>query len=169
MSVEPTEVTRLDGPVDRTPASVEAQVMQINADSPLDELAAAMDAADWMLARAKSIDALMKQLAIAWIDTHGAFIIGDIEYSVGYSTTVKCLDVRQTGHTLLEAVAGDFDQFMTALAAQPFKHGTVKSFIQQKQYASLFRSTRTGRLVHGVPERVLKRTDQRFVKLQTTK
>ncbi|CAN5532582.1 hypothetical protein BH09PLA1_BH09PLA1_18370 [soil metagenome] len=174
MSVETVDETsefvldpRVSNLSERTPGDIERQVMHTSAASSLDTLCAALDSAEWLLSRAKTIDRLMKEIAIQWIDQHGAFVIGDIEYSAGISTTVKCLNVQQTGHTLLEAVAGDVDRFFTTLVAQPFKHATARSFIDQKQYASLFKTTRTGRLVHGVPERVLKRADQRFVTPRT--
>jgi hypothetical protein len=148
--------------VSRTPANIEAQVLHITPDSSPDELAAALDASEWLLARAKAVDALMKQLAISWIDVHGPFSIGDMEYSVGYSTTTKCLDVSQTAHTLLHSVGGDIDQFIATLISQPFKHATVRNIVGKAEYAPLFRIVRTGRLVHGAPQRILKRINARF-------
>jgi hypothetical protein len=148
---------------ERTPASIEAQVARINAKSPVEQIAEALNATDWLLARARAIEALMKQVAIDWIDTNGPFTIGDVEHSVGYSTVTKCLNVHQTAHAVLEAVGGDLDQFVHTLSAQPFKPATTRSFIDQKVYASLFKTTRAGRLVRGVPERILKRVDQRFL------
>lgn len=148
---------------ERTPASIEAQVVRINSACCVEDLAEALNATDWLLARAKAIEALMKQVAIDWIDINGPFTIGDVAHSVGYSTVTKCLNVHQTAHMLLEAVAGDFDQLIHTLVSQPFKPATARTFIDQKVYASLFRTTRTGRLVRGVPERTLKRVDQRFI------
>ena len=88
--------TRLLNLSERTPSDVERQVMGVSAESSLDELSAALDASDWLLARAKTIDRLMKQIAIAWIDRNGEFAIGDMRYSVGFSLTVKCLNVSHT-------------------------------------------------------------------------
>jgi hypothetical protein len=149
---------------ERTAASIEAQVVRINAKSSVEEIAEALNACDWLLARAKTVEALMKQAAIDWIDANGPFTIGDVEHSVGYSTVTKCLNVALTAHTLLDAVTGNLDQFIHTLVAQPFKPATARSFIDQRVYASLFKTSRTGRLVHGVPERTLKRVDQRFIR-----
>ena len=49
---------------ERTPSEVERQVMGVSAESSLDELCAALDASDWLLARAKTIDRLMKRYTI---------------------------------------------------------------------------------------------------------
>src|SRR5687767_14191322 len=86
---------------ERTPGSIEAQVAKINAKSSIELIAEALNATDWLLARARAIEALMKQVAIDWIDTKGPFMIGDVEHSVGYSTVTKCLNVQQTAHVVL--------------------------------------------------------------------
>ena len=148
---------------ERTPAEIECQVMSVSAMSTLDDLCAALDAAEWLLSRARTIDGLMKQIAIAWIDRNGEFEIGDQYYAVGYSTTVKCLDTSQTGHAVLEAGGGDVDRLLSVLIAQPYKHASVRNLLPQKQYGSLFKVIRNGRLVNGTPERVLKRGDKRFL------
>ena len=148
---------------ERTPSEVERQVMGVSAESSLDELCAALDASDWLLARAKTIDRLMKQIAIAWIDRNGEFSIGDIRYTVGFSLSVKCLNVPQAGHAVLEAAGGDFNHFMSVLVAQPFRHAAVRDLIGCMLHGRLFRAHRTGRLVNGVPERILKHADSRFL------
>jgi hypothetical protein len=150
-------------PNERTPSDIERQVLAVSMESRVDELCAAIDAADWLLARAKEVDRLKKEVAIAWIDRHGEFDFGAAHYSVGYSYDVKCLDVPQTGHAVLAAAGGDFDQFLSVLTSQPFKHASVRSFVGKALHDRLFRAHRTGRLVHGVPERTLKRTDTRFL------
>lgn len=148
---------------ERTPADVERQVMDVSVRSELAELCAALDATDWLLARAKTIDRLVKQIAIAWIDRNGEFDIGDQHYSVGYSTTYKCLNIPQAGHAILEAGKGDIDVLFALLVSQPFKPASVRNLLDMKLYASLFKPHRNGRLINGVPELMLKRTDSRFV------
>src|SRR5687768_8394554 len=81
--------TRLVNLSERPPSDVERQVMGLSPESSLDELCAALDASDWLLARAKTIDRLMKQIAIAWIDRNGEFAIGDVRYSVGFSLAFR--------------------------------------------------------------------------------
>lgn len=151
-------------PTDSSPNAVEAKLMQVRTTSPLDELAGALDASDWLLSRAKSIDQLARSIAIEWIDVNGEFDIGDQHYSVGYATTTTCKNVSLTAHAVLQAVGGDIEQLLATLVAQPFKHGTVRSHLDQASYASLFRASRTGRLVHGIPERNLKRGNRLFIK-----
>ena len=148
----------------RSPADVERQVLSITMNSSVEELSAALDAADWLLSSARAIDRLKKQVAIDWIDHNGEFDIGDQHYSVGYSTTVKCLDVPQTAHTVLRASQGDLDVLFDLLIAQPFKHGSVRSVIAPPQYTALFKHQRTGRLVCGVPERALKSVNKKFLR-----
>ncbi len=154
--------TRLMNLSERTPSDVERQVMGLSAGSSLDELCAALDATEWLLARARTIDRLMKQIAIGWIDRNGEFAIGDVRYSVGFSLAFRCLNVPQTGHAVLEAAGGDFNHFMSVLVAQPFRHAAVRDIIGNRLHGCLFRAHRTGRLVNGVPERILKHADARF-------
>ena len=148
---------------ERTPTDIERQVLDVSIESSVEELCAAIDAADWLLARAKEIDRLKKEVGIAWIDHNGEIDFGGARYSVGYSYDVKCLDVPQTGHAVLGAAGGDFDQFLSVLVSQPFKHASVRSFVGTALHDRLFRAHRTGRLVNGVPERTLKRTDTQFL------
>jgi hypothetical protein len=148
---------------ERTPADIERQVTQMSPSSPLEELCGAIDAADWLLARAKTIDQLMKQIAMAWIERNGEFDIGEMHYSVGYTSTVKCLNVPQAGHAVLEAAGGDVDRLLEVLVAQPYKHATVRNLIDQRIYGRLFIPHRTGRLINGIPEPLLKCTDKRFL------
>ncbi len=147
---------------ERTPSDVERQVTGLSAESSLDDLCAALDATEWLLARARTIDRLMKQIAIGWIDRNGEFAIGDVRYSVGFSLAFRCLNVPQTGHAVLEAAGGDFNHFMSVLVAQPFRHAAVRDIIGNRLHGCLFRAHRTGRLVNGVPERILKHADARF-------
>lgn len=148
---------------ERTPADIEQQVMEVSVQSELDRLSAALEDTDWLLARAKTIDRLMKQIAIAWIDRNGEFDIGEQHYSVGYTTTFKCLNIPQTGHAILEVGRGDIDVLFALLVSQPFKPASVRNLIDMKLYGSLFKAHRTGRLINGVPERLLKFTDSCFV------
>jgi hypothetical protein len=160
---EETIAPRLCNLRERTPADIERQVVATRSESSQDELAAAIDAAEWLLARAKTIDHLMKQIAIGWVERNGEFDIGDMHYSVGYSTTMKCLNVPQVAHAVLDSAGGDFNRLLDALVAQPYKHGTVRTLIEKKVYGQLFKPHRTGRLINGIPERILKRTDKRFL------
>lgn len=147
----------------RTPADIERQVLAVSVSSGAEELMEAIDVADWLLARAQEIDGLKKEVAVAWIDHNGEVDFGGVHYAVGYSIDVKCIDVPQTGHAVLSALAGDFGQFLLTPVAQPFKHGAVRSVVGKSLHDSLFRARRTSRLINGVPERVLKRTDSRFL------
>jgi len=147
-----------------SPNVVEAKVMLITPMSSLDELAVGLDAATWLLSRARTIDQMAKSVAMTWIDHNGEFDIGDQHYSVGYSTSVKCLDVPQTAHAVLRASHGDLDALFRFLIAQPFKHGSVRSVIAPPQYTALFKHQRTGRLVCGVPERTLKSVNKKFLR-----
>lgn len=154
----------LVGPhVDRSPKQIEQQVLSVSDQSNADQLAAAIDAAEWLVCRAKSIQNLCRQIGVSWIEHNGDLTIGDITYSVGYQNTVKCLDPRGCGHELLKTVGGDFEEFLQTLVAQPFKHGSASKLLDQTVYRSFFVTKRTSRLVNGVPERTLKRIDTRFV------
>ena len=159
--VDGLELHHLDSP-DRTPSDVERQVLALSVKSTVDDISAAFDGCDWLLSRARAIDRLRREIGIAWIEQNGEFDIGSTHYSVGYSLVVKCRDVRQTGHAVLGAAAGDFDQFLAMLVAQPFKHASVRGLVGRALHDRLFVAQRSGRLVNGVPVRALKRTDSRF-------
>jgi hypothetical protein len=146
------------------PESVEQRVLSVSEESSLDDLCAALDAADWLLARAKRIERLAKQIAVAWIERNGEFDIGNNHYSVGYSYTVRCLDIPQTANAVLQAAAGDLDRLFDVLVAQPFKHGSVRTVIGRPLHDRLFESRRTAALKSGAPQRDLKRTDQRYLR-----
>lgn len=150
--------------IDRSPRVIEQQVLKISPASSVDDLSAALDAADWLISRAKAIYAISRQMAIHWIDQNGDFNIGDTNYSVGYSTSTKCLNIPVCGQELLKAFGGDFDRYQEALVAQPFKPGYAKRVLDQAIYRSVFRTSSNAKLVNGVPQRILNRTDSRFVR-----
>jgi hypothetical protein len=150
-------------PPERTPRDIERLVCAATANSPVDQIAAAIDAADWLLARAKTIHSLMQEVAIGWIEKNGPFDVGPIRYSSGYSTITKCVNVPGAGTAILAAVGGDLATFYSLLVAQPFKPASVRSVLDQPIYRSLFATRRTGKLICGVPPRVLKREDKRFI------
>jgi hypothetical protein len=153
---------------DRSPREVEREVISVSVDSTQDQLAQALDSADWLLSRAKAIKQLINQIAIAWIDRHGEFEIGNLRYSVTYSTTTKVRNIHQCGHTLLTRLNGDLDQLFDTLVAQPYKPGTSKRILDKKEFSSLFMTKLAGRLVNGVPDRQLHRADKRFLSQSTT-
>lgn len=142
---------------------VERQVSRITPKSSLDELCEALIAAEWLLARARTIDRLLKEAAIKWVDHNGEFDIGDMHYYVSCPLTMKCRNLTQTGHAVLSAAGGDFDQFLGVLVSQPYKYAAVRNIVGKALQGQLFLAQRTGRLVNGVPERVLKHADKRFV------
>ncbi len=149
---------------ERTPAEIEQQAFAVTTTSSLDHLCAMLDAADWLLARAKSIHHLAKQKAVEWIEANGEFDIGVMHYSVGHYSTIRCTDTKQCGHALLNHIGGDFDGFLEILVAQPFKSTFARKHLPQLAYSKLFRSTIHTHLVTGLPTKTLKRSDKRFLR-----
>ena len=149
---------------ERSLSEIEREVLSLANTASLDSLCAALDASDWLLARARTIHHLAKQIAVSWIDSNGEFDIGDIHYSVGYSVAIKCLSVPQTAHAVLDAAAGDLDRLLEVLVSQPFKHASVRSLIGRPLHDKLFAARRTASLKNGVPGRDLKRVDRRFLR-----
>ncbi|HEX8339992.1 MAG TPA: hypothetical protein VF624_03700 [Tepidisphaeraceae bacterium] len=152
---------------DRTPHAIEQQILALSHKSDADTLAAALDASDWLCGRAKGISELAKRIAITWIEHNGDLTVGDIRYSVGYPVTVKCSDPRGCGRELLRTLGGDFDEFLSVLVAQPYKHGSAAKVLDTSVYRSFFDTKSAARLINGVPERTLKRVDTRFVPTST--
>ena len=149
---------------ERTPAEIEQQAFAVNTASSLDQLCAMLDAADWLLARAKSIHHLARQKAIEWIEANGEFDIGVMHYSVGHYTTIRCTDTKQCGHELLNHVGGDFDGVLEILVAQPYKSTFARRHLPQATYGKLFKATVHTHLVTGQPQKTLKRSDKRFLR-----
>ena len=147
---------------DRSPSTIEQLVLAVDHRSSVDDLSAALDASDWLVGRAKGISELAKRIAIGWIEHNGEFNVGEIRYSVEYPSTTKCVDLHGCGVALLGALGGDFDEFLNFLSAQPYKYGSVASVLEKPVYRSFFATKSAARLINGVPERTLKRTDERF-------
>ncbi|MBC7819993.1 MAG: hypothetical protein IAG10_24180 [Planctomycetaceae bacterium] len=149
---------------ERSPFEIEREVLDLSSGSTLDSLCAALDAADWLLARARTIDRLARQIAVAWIEKNGEFDVGPNHYCVGYAYNVRCLNIPQTANAVLEAAGGEIDRLFDVLVAQPFKHGSVRTLIGRPLHDKLFEARRTASLRNGVPERSLKRVDRRFLR-----
>ena len=105
---------------------------------------------------------------MAWIEQNGEFSIGPMCYTVGYTTTTKCVDVPRCAVALIHAVAGDVEAFSKVLVANPYKYGTARSLLDRTTYGSLFHVSSASRLVNGVPERTLVRSDPTFAGRKTT-
>jgi hypothetical protein len=109
----------------------------------------------WLLARAKAIDGVRKAIGTAWFDPNGEFDFGNIHYSASYTVTVKCVNASQAGHAVLKARGGDFDVLVSQLpCATPSGRRCMTPCSEPIAWAGS---------VNGVPERVLKRADSRFL------
>jgi hypothetical protein len=161
---EDIEATALSSLHERTPADIERQMLALSVASSVDEMCGGICASDWLMSRARAIHRLKNEIGVNWIEHNGEFDLGHAHYSVGYAYVVKCRDVAQAGHAVLAAAGGDFDQLLATLVSQPFKHASVRSLIGATLHGQLFDARRTGRLVNGVPERILKRVDTRFAR-----
>jgi len=147
---------------DRSPAAIERLVLSLTDHSTLDELSAVVDAAEWLQSRAKTIHQMMRDRAVKWIDRNGPFKIGNIEYTAGYYFKTKCMQPRKCAYAILDSAAGDFDTFLDALVAQPFKPAFSRKLLGDQQYECFFASFRHGALRNDVPDRTLQRADIRF-------
>ena len=147
---------------DRSPAAIERLVLSLTENSTLDELSAVVDAAEWLLSRARTIHQMMRDRAVKWIDQKGPFKIGNIEYTAGFYFKTKCMQPRKCAYALLDSAAGDFDTFLDALVAQPFKPAFSRKLLGDPQYENFFASFRHGALRNGVPDHTLQRADIRF-------
>ena len=78
--------------------------------------------------------------------------------------TTRCLDVPKSGMALLDALEGDFDAFLKVLSSNAYKYGTARSILDRNVYASLFHVSNASRLVNGVPERTLQRSDPSYIR-----
>ena len=149
---------------ERTPRAVERLVNRVGVDSSLEEVMTALDAAEWLAARSKLILTIAKKATVLWIEQNGEFAIGPLRYSVGVTTTTKCVDVPRCAVALIHAVSGDVEAFSKVLIANPYKYGTARSLLDRTTYGSLFHVSSASRLVNGVPERTLIRSDPTFVR-----
>ena len=141
---------------ERTPSVVERQVGSVSRNSSLDDICAMLDAADWLLARAKSIHHIATQKVIEWIQANGPFDIGTIHYDVGHTTTVRCTNLKLCAHELLDCLGGDFEGFLDVLVAQPYKSSTARAILTEPRYRNLFTIKSTFKLIGGAPSRGLK-------------
>lgn len=145
-----------------TVRSIERQITLIGRRSSLDDLAAALDASEWLLSRAKTIRELAKLRAIEWIEQNGSFCIGPIEYTIGYTTTTRCMDVIGVATAVLNASGGDLHSLLNLLVSQPYKHGSVRRVISEPDFRSLFETRRSSSLKTGEPTKALQQRDRRF-------
>lgn len=151
-------ITECSALADSTLRQIEQIVCGVSAEDSLEQLCRVIDAADWLAARSKAIHCMAKQIAIAWIERHGEFVVGEMHYRVDYTSVTKCINPKQAALQLLNDVEGDFTTFLEFLVAQPFKHGSVRRVLDADAYQRLFKSTVTSRLVNGVPNRTLVRS-----------
>ncbi len=147
---------------ERTPRQVEQMVMAVTPSYPREALSAALDVADWLAGRSRAIHMASRKIGIAWIEKNGEFDIGPMRYSVGYTTTTKCIDVPGCGMVLLEALGGDFEAFLKVLGSNAYKYGVARSILDRNVYGSFFHTSNTSRLVNGVPERTPLRSDPTY-------
>lgn len=134
-----------------TPAEIEAQVLALT------DLVTAAEAAQMLLLvksllhRAKLIRSLLDDKLIEWIDRNGPLEVGDIQYFVGFPTTTRCIDIRQTMQLLLAGLDGDWEGVVPYLSSQPFKQGSCRSILAPADWERVFEVTRTPKLKEGKP------------------
>lgn len=139
------------------PGKVMELVAAIEPETPMDQVSAALEAAEVLNEWNRRVQAALRRAVVAWIELHGPVVLGPFEYRAVYSTATRCRDVKKAGHLLLHALNGDFDGLLGHLVSQPYKYGGLRSVLTPELHAQLFAVDRVGRL-----QKTLRRIDRRF-------
>lgn len=107
----------------------------------------------------------MKGAMVAWIEQNGDIDVGEIRYYAGHEKKVKPRNpnMAEFYKAVLIAVGGDEAAFASALAANAFKHGTIRKLLDEsygeeegeRQFELLFETVVTPKLEEGKPKKTL--------------
>ncbi len=115
--IEDSDITTAEVPmlVNSTITQVEDAAMILCVDEPEVEVQSWLNLSSVLTARVKLIRQRIEQIAIKHIETHGPIVSGDLEYTVGYRSEVKCIDRQRTLDFILEASGGDLGSIVDYL------------------------------------------------------
>lgn len=118
---------------------------------------------------AKQTVSQMKKAMVSWIGINGEFEVGGVRYYAAPDKKVKARkDPADFYHTLMTALGGDEDAMKGCLASDAFKHGAVRSALEEagrsEVYAELFETVTDSKLAEGKPIKSLQVTEARFLK-----
>lgn len=115
-----------------------------------------IDQIDCMMAHAKEVKAAFQASLLEWIQANDSFEFGGKKYFVGKKKKTKCKDVSRCIEEILEALGGDFDEFVKLLSSQPIKHGAAKEVLGA-DWDNHFEVTTEDKLeVKSIPTNLLK-------------
>jgi hypothetical protein len=135
---------------------------EIQREMSVEQIAAVWNRLDTMKAAIRQAQDRIEQGMIEWIQQHGPVVIGDVRFYVGPKKATRCTDIAGALNALLVAVAGDVDQLVHVLAAQPFKHGAARDVLAG-EFDLYFETTEQPDLKEGKPAKQLQRVDTRFL------
>ena len=130
-----------------------------------DEVAYWLDLSAVLVARAKEVRRAVETATLAWIEANGPLDVGEVRYTAGTATTVRCLDASRCAELVLAAVGGDLGELVAYLRSDPWRYGSVRQLLGDDVFVTVFRAEQRTKLVEGrAAQRQLIRTDGRFVR-----
>lgn len=141
---------------------LEKSIMAIIATTAPEQIKDVLDRLDLMADRIKECRSKLEASMIDWIRENGDLVIGPVRYYVGVKKTTKCINVPEAVTEILTACDGDLEKMCQAFAAQPIKHGYVKTILPEDVYARLFKTSDEDELKEGKPK--LQKFDERFTR-----
>lgn len=108
----------------------EAKVRRIVTAS-IEDVADAIVTLDGLAARIKELQADAKAAMLERIRDSGPFQIGEFLYQLTKPRKVKCRDATAPMKVLLEVTGGDLDKINECLASDAWKHGAIKSVLEE--------------------------------------
>ena len=119
--IEDWDITTAEVPmlVNSTITQVEDAAMILCVDEPEVEVQSWLNLSSVLTARVKLIRQRIEQIAIKHIETHGPIVSGDLEYTVGYRSEVKCIDRQPTWISSLKPAVAISVQSSITFALNP--------------------------------------------------
>lgn len=156
LSIIPVEARRV--------TADQLEVLDIESDTPHDDVATALVKVGAMMAMAKAVKAGIDAKITKWIEANGRVtIMPGVFYDRVETKTVKCVNVGRTVQSLLEHTGGDLEAVNGCLSSNAMKHGACRKVLPADVFETLFTTTTKAALKPSDDAKKLQRIDLRFI------
>lgn len=144
-------------------ATTESLILAVTEEATVEQIAEAKNRIDFLRERLKELKALYDVRVEQVVTARGPITVGDIRYYLGDESDTVCRNKGSALETCLELANGDMDALCRDfLAANPFKHGSIKRALAR--FAELFEVVKKPVLKEGKPVKKLIAVNEAFVR-----
>lgn len=150
-------------------AKLESQALTVDlSNATAEQIVVLRDARDAARQFLRSVDGLIEDISIAFIEQHGPIECGEMRYVVAADKSYKPrMDPAGMTRAFLNLHGGDMDKLVSYLSASAFRHGQLRKDLAEMRKPEMFDEfyeTVVRKSVEGKPVKQVQQLNTKFVR-----